>query len=59
MEWTKVHHIFQSITEEETSTILPNKEANIQEQNCSKLQLGLQISLTHKENTKIQFVNML
>jgi len=34
----KVYYIFQNITEEETSTILSNIEANIQEQNHSKLQ---------------------
>ena len=38
VRWTKVYYIFQNITEEETSTILSNKEANIQEQNQSKLQ---------------------
>ena len=38
VRWTKVYYIFQNITEEEISTILSNKEANIQEQNQSKLQ---------------------
>lgn len=37
VRWTK-KYIFQNITEKETSTILSNKEANVQEQNHSKLQ---------------------